>query len=86
MSRKLKAITFFMILLLCFIVAFYLRSYYEVMDKAEEYIREGESELAEYELDFANRSIRNMFITIIVWTVVMMPIIYKYYKIKTEKK
>jgi hypothetical protein len=86
MSLKLKAITSFMILLLCFIIASYLRNYYEAVDKAEEYIREGKSELVEYELDFAGRSIRGMFIAFIIWTIAMIPIIYGYYKIKTEKK
>ncbi len=86
MSRRMKALIVVMSLIFGFIVASYLNSYYWAMDKAREYMREGDYELAEDMLDFAHSRIRNMFILILFWTSIMTPIIYHSRKSSSVRK
>lgn len=89
-NRKLKVLILSMILfltlLLGVIITSYLRSYYEAVSKAREYRMEGKYELAEDELEFARRSIRGMFIALIIWTATMAPLAYGYYRTYVEEK
>jgi uncharacterized membrane protein (DUF106 family) len=90
MSQKLKvfmlSIILFLTLLFGVITASYLRNYYEAVNRAEEYIVEGEYEMAKDELEFAHRSIRGMFITFIIWAITIAPLAYEYYKTYVKKK
>ena len=89
-NRKLKVLMLstilFLTLLLGVIIASYLRNYYEAVGKAEEYVIEGKFELAKDELEFARRSIRGMFISLIFWAIVVAPLAYTYYRIHVKKK
>jgi len=89
-ERKLTAlmlsIMLFLTLLLGVIITSNLRFYDETVSKAREYMREGKYELAVDELEYACRSIRSMFIGLILWIVAIAPLAYTYYRTYVKKK
>jgi hypothetical protein len=81
---KLKTFILFTLLLLAFSIILYLRDYYEAVGQAERYRSEGRYELAEDMLNLAHGRIRGMLITFTIWAIVMVPIIYRYRKMKKK--
>jgi hypothetical protein len=83
-AMKPKSVRRVMIILTVFyaiVAAEYLRAYSEAVDKATKYIRNGENELAEIELEFARSRIRNLFVFSGFWAL-SLGALHTYYKRK----
>lgn len=86
MKKGLMIFNVSMIFLLILSIFLYVRDYYEGIDEAKEAMREGNYEFAEEMIDYAHRSIRNLFITLLFWVPIMYSINHYYRKRERSKK